>query len=79
MWGKEGAFDGAFFYCRDVVVDFVGNIYVTDEINNRVQKFDSRGNFLAKWGREGNGSGEFKAPVGNHGRCCRECLCRRHQ
>src|SRR5207253_2347298 len=64
MWGKEGAFDGAFFYCRDVAVDFVGNIYVTDEINNRVQKFDSRGNFLAKWGREGKGPGEFSAPWG---------------
>ena len=64
MWGKEGAFDGAFFYCRDAVVDFVGNIYVTDEINNRVQKFDSRGNFLAKWGREGKGPGEFNGPWG---------------
>jgi tripartite motif-containing protein 71 len=64
MWGKEGAFDGAFFYCRDAAVDFVGNIYVTDEINNRVQKFDSRGNFLAKWGREGKGPGEFHAPWG---------------
>jgi tripartite motif-containing protein 71 len=64
MWGKEGAFDGAFFYCRDAAVDFVGNIYVTDEINNRVQKFDSRGNFLAKWGREGKGPGEFNGPWG---------------
>src|SRR5207247_8204409 len=38
--------------------------YVTDEINNRVQKFDSRGNFLAKWGKEGNGPGQFNAPWG---------------
>ena len=53
MWGKDGAFEGAFFYCRDVATDFAGNVYVTDEINNRVQKFDSRGNFLAKWGKRG--------------------------
>src|SRR5437667_45625 len=64
MWGKEGAFEGAFFYCRDVAVDFAGNVYVTDEINNRVQKFDSRGNFLAKWGKEGNGPGQFNGPWG---------------
>src|SRR5437899_4139618 len=64
MWGKEGAFEGAFFYCRDVAVDFAGNVYITDEINNRVQKFDSRGNFLAKWGKEGNGPGQFNGPWG---------------
>src|SRR5207302_10032068 len=51
-------------YCRDIAVDFVGNVYVTDEINNRVQKFDSRGNFLAKWGKEGNGPGQFNGPWG---------------
>ena len=45
-------------------MDFVGNIYVTDEGNNRIQKFDSRGSFLTKWGREGSGPGQFKAPWG---------------
>src|SRR3970282_239561 len=64
MWGKEGAFEGAFFYCRDIAVDFADNVYVTDEINNRVQKFDSRGNFLSKWGKEGIGPGQFNAPWG---------------
>src|SRR5207302_591192 len=37
---------------------------VTDEINNRVQKFDSRGNFLAKWGKEGYGPGQCNGPWG---------------
>src|SRR5439155_17900700 len=62
--GKEGAFEGAFFYCRDVAIDFAGNVYVTDEMNNRVQKFVSRGNFLAKWGKERNGPGQFNGPWG---------------
>src|SRR5215471_3560279 len=28
-WGRDGSFDGAFFFPRGVAVDFVGNIYVT--------------------------------------------------
>src|SRR5207249_1559275 len=39
MWGKEGAFEGAFFYCRDVAIDFAGNVYVVDSGNARVLKF----------------------------------------
>ena len=49
---------------RGVAVDFVGNIYVADEGNNRIQKFDARGSFLTKWGREGAGPGQFKTPWG---------------
>ncbi|MGQ0811159.1 MAG: 6-bladed beta-propeller, partial [Nitrospiraceae bacterium] len=55
---------GAFFFPRGVAVDFVGNIYVADEGNNRIQKFDARGSFLTKWGREGSAPGQFKAPWG---------------
>ena len=32
-------------------------MYVTE--NNRVQKFDSNGKFLTKWGKAGSGDGEF--------------------
>jgi tripartite motif-containing protein 71 len=63
-WGRDGSFDGAFFFPRGIAVDFVGNIYVADEGNHRIQKFDSRGSFLAKWGKEGTGPGQFKAPWG---------------
>ena len=63
-WGRDGSFDGAFFFPRGVAVDFVGNIYVADESNNRIQKFDARGSFLTKWGREGGGPGQFKSPWG---------------
>ncbi|MGH7254496.1 MAG: 6-bladed beta-propeller, partial [Nitrospirales bacterium] len=45
-------------------VDFVGNIYVADEGNHRIQKFDARGSFLTKWGKEGSGPGQFKQPWG---------------
>jgi hypothetical protein len=31
-------------------VDAAGNIYVADTINDRIQKFDSNGKFLMKFG-----------------------------
>jgi DNA-binding beta-propeller fold protein YncE len=34
-------------------------VYVTDVSNNRVQKFDSNGNFITKWGSEGSNDGQF--------------------
>jgi tripartite motif-containing protein 71 len=30
--------------------------------NFRVQKFDNKGNFITKWGSEGNNDGQFKMP-----------------
>ena len=48
-----------------VAADGKGNIYVGDAGNNRIQKFDSRGNFLTKWGSDGSAPGEFIAsPLG---------------
>ena len=36
-----------------------GEVYVADTWNNRIQKFDSNGEFITKWGSEGNGNGEL--------------------
>jgi RNA polymerase sigma factor (sigma-70 family) len=47
-----------------VVVDSSGNAYVTDTGNSRIQKFDSNGNPLMKWGSEGSGDGQFNYPHG---------------
>jgi tripartite motif-containing protein 71 len=43
-----------------------GSLYVADSQNNRIQKFDSSGNFLMKWGSggAGNDNGEFNTPFG---------------
>jgi tripartite motif-containing protein 71 len=38
-------------------------IYVADTDNNRIQKFDSAGNFLDMWGSFGFGQGQFKHPL----------------
>jgi tripartite motif-containing protein 71 len=32
--------------------------------NNQIQKFDSNGKFITKWGSEGTGDGQFQNPSG---------------
>lgn len=60
--------DGKFYTPRDMAQDSQGNIYVADASNNRIQKFDKNGNFIAKWGANGGdgsggfGNGEFRFP-----------------
>lgn len=69
MWGRQGSADGQFLFFDSlghfgsVAVDESGNVYVFDH-NMRIQKFTSRGEFLAKWGRPGQGDGEFGDYVG---------------
>ena len=53
-----------FFQPEDVAVDGSGNVYVVDTVNYRIQKFDSDGTFLTKWGSKGSGDGEFFGPRG---------------
>ncbi len=68
MWGSEGSGDGQFYFVKyqiaGVAVDSAGNVYVTDSGNYRVQKFDSAGKFLTKWGTEGSADGQFSEPGG---------------
>lgn len=66
--------DGAFLYPAAIAIDNSGNIYVADSGNNRVQKFNSSGEFVSKIGSEqrsdnggsygGNNEGEFNDPRG---------------
>jgi DNA-binding beta-propeller fold protein YncE len=51
-------------YPTGVAVDGSGNIYVADVGNDRIQKFDSEGNSLTKWGTAGTGDGQFSRPRG---------------
>jgi len=37
-------------------------MYVVDSQNERIQKFDSNGNFITKWGSEGYGDSQFWLP-----------------
>lgn len=63
-WGTSGSGDGQFYYPTDAAVDSAGNVYVTDEGNNRIEKFTATGTFLSAWGTAGAGNGQFSGPTG---------------
>jgi DNA-binding beta-propeller fold protein YncE len=62
--GKPGGGFGEFNYPTYVTVDNAGNVYVTDTLNSRVQKFDPDGKFLFSFGQMGSNWGEFDKPKG---------------
>jgi large repetitive protein len=64
-WGESGiSKSGHFSFPQNLAVDEIGNVYVTDLGNKRVQKFNNDGIFLAAWGSSGSGSGQFHHPAG---------------
>jgi DNA-binding beta-propeller fold protein YncE len=64
MWGSQGNGDGQFLFhvppahYGSLTIDKDGYVYVTDHFN-RVQKFDSNGKFVMKFGETGYPNGEF--------------------
>jgi DNA-binding beta-propeller fold protein YncE len=62
-WEAAG---GILFYLpRALAIDLNGNVYVVEiGAYQRVQKFNSSGRPLSKWGRSGNGNGQFHNPSG---------------
>jgi DNA-binding beta-propeller fold protein YncE len=68
--GSAGRARGEFNDPRGLATDPAGNLYVADHGNNRVQKLDSDGRFLAVWGRNGGegssgrGAAQFTRPRG---------------
>lgn len=62
-FGGSGTDDGLFNNPLGMTSDSVGNIYVIDSGNHRVQKFDSGGIFLSSWGSMGMGDEDFILPV----------------
>ncbi len=49
QWGTFGFSNGDFTGPNGLAVDAADNVYVADLGSGRIQKFDSRGVFLAKW------------------------------
>jgi sugar lactone lactonase YvrE len=53
----------AFNSPSDIAMDSSGNIYILDSGNQRIQKFNPEGKYLATIGRKGQGPGEFASPA----------------
>lgn len=62
--GAPGGGFGEFSYPTYVTVDTGGNVYVSDTLNSRVQKFSPEGKFLTSFGQLGSNWGEFDKPKG---------------
>lgn len=60
--GVEYGDENQIFGWIDVAVDSSQNIYIPDQQNHRILKFDKNGKFIWKAGREGQGPGEFQYP-----------------
>ena len=63
-FGKQDSGDGMFKYPLGVAVSDKDQIVVADQLNHRVQVFDSNGTFLRSFGHKGENAGEFSKPVG---------------
>ncbi len=61
MWGTHGSDPGQLGKLLSLCCDALGNIYVADSENNRIQKFDAFGALLLPWGSYGFTSGKFNA------------------
>ena len=61
LCGDIGLPEAHFLY---VAVDYFGSIYVTDEINDQIHKFDRDLRYIISVGRTGTDKGEFIAPRG---------------
>jgi DNA-binding beta-propeller fold protein YncE len=63
-WGNSGNAPGQFSNPAGVATDALGNVYVADQNNNRIQKFDRLGNVILQWGTTGSGNGQLNFPAG---------------
>lgn len=68
-WGNKGSSDNEFCHIEHIALDKYDNVYVTDPQSDpgcskqpRVLKFDSNGNFIAKFGTYGTERGQIVDP-----------------
>jgi sugar lactone lactonase YvrE len=60
--GGRGAARGEFDFPRGMTTDRLGNIFVADTNNGRIEKFSPAGTFITSIGTNGKGHGQFGEP-----------------
>ena len=63
-FGSKGAGDGQFLWPAGIAVDRDETVYVSDEGQHTINRFDHEGRFLGRWGAHGDGDGELNRPSG---------------
>jgi sugar lactone lactonase YvrE len=62
--GRQGEAEGTFRFPTHLTIDDDGNLFVTDFLNFRVQKFDAEGKFVKSIGEPGDFPGSMPRPKG---------------
>ena len=60
-WGERRGSDGELFGPLGIATSPAGDVYVADPGSGRIHRFDNRGRPLGRWGKRGEGPGEFGA------------------
>jgi streptogramin lyase len=64
IWGRPGSAPGEFYYPYDLAIASDQSVVVIEYKNNRVQRFDRDGRFIASWGSPGFEPGRLNQPWG---------------
>lgn len=64
QWGSFGTGEGLFNRPKSIAVAANGNVYVAEEVNDRVQIFTSTGSYLGVFGGSGSEDGQLDGPLG---------------
>jgi tripartite motif-containing protein 71 len=62
--GLTGSGNGEFYYPTGMSVDSLGNVWVSDDYNGRVQELSAGGEYITQFGTKGSGTGQFWYPWG---------------
>ncbi|MCK5738062.1 NHL repeat-containing protein [bacterium] len=63
QFGKPGAAAGELRHPQAIAVDLMGDVYICDTGNNRIQKFSGQGTFIKEAGGFGWGRNQFNQPL----------------
>jgi YD repeat-containing protein len=64
QFGTKGSGESQFWAPYSASIDGTGDLWVTDNDNNRLDKYSPSGKIIANYGTLGTGNGQFKGPTG---------------